>query len=58
MTESASKLEIIRKIESRKKTEVVKVLNTLEKSSGSGKFRNMVKTIIYDNEIEFSDGGA
>lgn len=56
MTERSSKLEIIRKIDSRKKTEVVKVLNTLEKSSGSGKFRNMVKTITYDNGVEFSDG--
>jgi len=56
MTERSTKLEIIRKIDSRKKTEVVKVLNTLEKSSGSGKFKTMFKTITYDNGIEFTDG--
>ena len=56
MTERSSKLEIIRKIDSRKKTEVIKVLNKLEKSLGSGKFKNIIKTITYDNGVEFSDG--
>jgi len=56
MTERSSKLEIIRKIDSRKKTEVIKVLNKLEKSLGSGKFKNIFKTITYDNGVEFSDG--
>lgn len=56
MTERSTKLEIIRKINSRKKTEVVKVLDTLEKVSGSGKFKTMFNTITYDNGVEFSDG--
>jgi len=56
MTERSTKLEIIRKINSRKKTEIVKVLDTLEKVSGSGKFKTMFNTITYDNGVEFSDG--
>jgi len=57
-TERVTKLEIIRKVSSRKKEEVVRTLDTLEKSTGSAKFKEIFKTLTSDNGCEFSDGEA
>ena len=55
-TERATKLEIIRKIPSRKKEEVVQTFDTMERLSGSLKFRKIFKTVTVDNGIEFARG--
>ncbi|HZK19134.1 MAG TPA: IS30 family transposase [Treponemataceae bacterium] len=55
-TERLSRVEVIRKVKSRKKTEVVNVFNTLENETGSGKFKDMFTTVTFDNGVEFADG--
>jgi IS30 family transposase len=55
-TERVTKLEIIRKVPSRKREEVVKTLDTLEQATGSAKFKKIFKTLTSDNGVEFSDG--
>lgn len=55
-TERVSKLEIIRKMPSRTKEDVVNVFDTLEKATGSAKFRKIFKTCTSDNGVEFSQG--
>lgn len=54
--ERRTRLEVIRKIPSRKKESVVKVFDTLEKETGSGLFKSMFNSVTFDNGIEFSAG--
>jgi len=55
-TERVTKLEIIRKTASRKQEEVVTVFDKLERASGSGKFKELIKSCTFDNGVEFSSG--
>lgn len=52
-TERVIKLEIIKKTSSRKQEEVVTVFDKLERASGSGKFKELIKSCTFDNGVEF-----
>ena len=55
MTERSLNLEIIRKIESKSRECVVRELDKLERKLGSGKFKQIFKTITCDNGCENLD---
>lgn len=55
LTERCSRMEIIRKMKDKSSASVVRALNTLERSFGVRKFREMFKTITCDNGSEFLD---
>lgn len=55
MTERSLNLEIIRKLGSKSQECVVRELNKLERKLGSGKFKQIFKTITCDNRCENLD---
>lgn len=55
LTERITNLEVIEPLKSRSAKEVVKALDRIEREIGEKKFRNIFKTITFDNGVEFSD---
>ena len=55
LTERSTRKEIIRIIKNKTQKEVIKALNTIEKSIGVKKFRSQFKSITTDNGSEFLD---
>ena len=53
LTERCSRMEIIRKMKDKSALSVVRAINSLERSFGVKKFREMFKTITCDNGTEF-----
>ncbi len=58
LTERKSRLEIIRKIDSKTQYSVIKEINKLERMFGSSKFKEQFKSITVDNGSEFLNANA
>ena len=55
LTERKTRMEIVRLVKNHTSTEVLRVLNKLERDFGEKNFRQIFKTITVDNGSEFSD---
>ena len=55
LTERKTRKEIIEPLKSTKASEVVRVLDKLERKFGDNRFRKVFKSITVDNGVEFSD---
>lgn len=55
LTERKTRMEIVRLVKNHTSTEVLRVLNKLERDFGEKNFRQIFKTITVDNGTEFSD---
>lgn len=55
LTERTTRIEIVEKMKSHTMSEVVRILDKIERNIGEKKFREMFKSVTVDNGTEFSD---